>query len=298
MLRAVWTATEDAEITIEANPEDVDVGAVRDWRAAGVTRISVGAQSFDDRALAWMHRTHDARQVREAAAALGAGDMENWSLDLIFALPAALERNWRSDITQAIALAPEHLSCYGLTLEPNTPFDRWSARGQVREAAEDSFEREFLDAHELLVGAGYEHYEVSNYARPGYRSRHNSGYWERVPYIGLGPSAHSFDGTARRWNEREYAAWQRRVSSGGDPVAGQELLSAEQVEMERAYLGLRTVGGVRIGPADRRTTESWVEQGWARTDDARVYLTVEGWLRLDALASALTDSKSLLTLNL
>ena len=292
MLRATWNAAGDAEITIEANPEDVSAGVVREWREAGVTRVSLGVQSFDDRALAWMHRSHDALRVREAVEELRAEGIENWSLDLIFALPASLDRDWRTDLDKAIALDPGHISCYGLTLEPNTPFDRWLARGDLRESGEESFEREFLDAHERLGGAGYEHYEVSNYARSGLQARHNSAYWERAPYCGVGPSAHGFDGSTRRWNEREYAAWQRRVAKNEDPIAGQELLSAQQEWMERTYLGLRTINGVRIGPDDRRITTLWVERGWACADDSRVSLTVQGWLRLDALASALTDSRS------
>jgi oxygen-independent coproporphyrinogen-3 oxidase len=292
VLRATWSATPDAEITIEANPEDVEAGAVREWRTAGITRVSLGVQSFDDRALAWMHRSHNARRVREAAEALREGGIDNWSLDLIFALPESLHRDWRADLEQAIRLNPAHVSCYGLTLEPHTQFDRWRARGEVRETDEDSFAREFLDADDMLGEAGYEHYEVSNYARSGFEARHNAAYWERVPYLGLGPSAHSFDGVTRRWNEREYAAWHRRVANHEDPIAGHEVLSSGQEAVERAYLGLRTVRGVRIGPADRRITDPWVEEGWARTDNCRIYLTVQGWLRLDALAPALTDSRS------
>lgn len=291
-VRAEWPVAPGAEVTLEANPEDVDRDAVEAWRHAGVTRVSLGVQSFDDAVLRWMHRAHDADRVSRAVRALHAGGIEDWSLDLIYALPAEVPRNWRRDLEEAARLAPPHISAYGLTIEPKTPVMRWQERGLLREADEGRYETEFLAAHEFLRAEGYEHYEVSNFARPGRRARHNSAYWHRVPYVGLGPSAHGFDGTRRRWNEREFVAWVRRASAGEDPVSGSEEITAEQAATEEIYLGLRSFIGVAVSEQDQRQVNQWVARGWATHSLGRAYLTPSGWLRMDALTRALTDSRS------
>ncbi|HET6760765.1 MAG TPA: radical SAM family heme chaperone HemW, partial [Gemmatimonadaceae bacterium] len=187
----------DAEITIEVNPDDVNDVAVAQWVAAGVNRVSVGSQSFDDSVLEWMHRTHDAGQIGQAIRALRRGGISNVSLDLIFALPANLKRSWERDLTLALDLEPEHVSLYGLTVEAHTPIARWADRGAVVEGTEGQYEEEFLLAHESMCAAGFEHYEVSNCALWGKASRHNSSYWTGAAYAGIGPSAHSFDGATR-----------------------------------------------------------------------------------------------------
>jgi putative oxygen-independent coproporphyrinogen III oxidase len=292
VVRLTWPLAPDAEVTLEANPEDVDRHAVAAWHAAGVTRVSLGVQSFDDRVLHWMHRTHDAARVESAIDALRAGGFENWSLDLIAALPASLERDWGADLARAVALGPAHVSCYGLTIEPQTPLARWRARGDVVDTDEADFEREFLQAHAVLSHASYEHYEVSNYARSGRRSRHNSAYWRRVPYIGLGPSAHGFDGATRRWNVRDYREWRARICERSDPVEGEEGIARDQAELEQLYLDLRTSNGVQICPSNRRLLEVWRDAGWCEISGDRVRLTATGWLRLDALVAALTESRS------
>ncbi|HLA91800.1 MAG TPA: radical SAM family heme chaperone HemW [Gemmatimonadaceae bacterium] len=281
-----------AEVTIEANPEDVTPAAAAAWRAAGVNRLSLGAQSFHEGALKWMHRTHDAGAIGRAVRVGRETGISDLSLDLIFALPAHLDRDWEADLSAAIALEPDHLSLYGLTVEPHTPLGRWAARGDVREAPEERYASEFLLAHRTLASAGFAHYEVSNFARPDHESRHNSAYWRRVPYLGIGPSAHSFDGAARRWNEREYAAWKMRAKRGEDPVAGVELLNKENERAEVVYLGLRTSEGLSTTAGDERVVEQWGTRGWAEVSGGRVVLTAEGWLRLDSLAAALTAERS------
>ncbi|HSA57025.1 MAG TPA: radical SAM family heme chaperone HemW [Gemmatimonadaceae bacterium] len=292
LLARYWRRAAGAEITLEANPEDVDDAAARAWRAAGVTRVSLGVQSFDDRVLAWMHRSHDARRAVDAARTLTGAGFDDWSVDLIFALPAELGRDWARDLEQALALAPPHVSAYGLTVEARTPLARWHDRGLVCGAGEETWEAEFRAAHETLSAAGYEHYEVSSHARPGHRARHNAAYWARVPYIGLGPGAHGFDGQVRRWNEREFAAWQRRATAGEDPVAGQERLAAADVALEELYLGLRSTLGVHVGAVDRLEIDRWRGEGWAELRGDRIRLTTAGWLRLDALVASLTSRRS------
>jgi oxygen-independent coproporphyrinogen-3 oxidase len=281
-----------AEVTIEANPDDVDRTAVAAWRAAGVNRVSLGVQSFSDRALSWMHRSHDAATAVRAAGEIRNGGITNWSLDLIFSLPAELERSWERDVAMAVDLQPSHVSLYGLTIEQHTPIARWRERGRVVEAPEETYEREYLHAHDALAAAGYEHYEVSNFSKPGARSRHNSGYWNGASYVGLGPAAHGFDGVQRRWNEREYAAWVRRLCAGDDPVAGTEVLSAENQSSEQVYLGLRTTNGLVLDDDEAGHVQRWIDAGWAGLDGGRLRLTPSGWLRLDALAASLTMLRS------
>jgi oxygen-independent coproporphyrinogen-3 oxidase len=292
LVRARIEPAADAEITIEANPEDVTADAVRRWMTAGVTRLSIGAQSFDDQVLAWMHRTHTAADTLRAIELARTGGLTNLSLDLIFALPAGLNRSWSTDLDTALALSPSHLSLYGLTVESATPLARWVQRGEVHEAGEDVYESEFLLAHETVVAAGYEHYEVSNFARPGARSRHNASYWSGVAYAGLGPAAHEFDGETRRWNTPEYTTWLRTLRVGGDPGAGEERLTVDNRIAERTYLELRTADGAVLDPLDETVVTAWVDQGWARRDADRLRLTPRGWLRLDSLAADLTYARS------
>lgn len=293
------TSPDVCEVTIEVNPEDITPEAAQAWAAAGVNRASIGVQSFDANVLHWMHREHSPEQVRAGVEILrGAGILE-LSLDLIFAVPDQLNRSWTRDLEMVLELGPDHLSFYGLTVEPHTPLGRWAARGEVAEAGEDRYEREFLEAHHLLASAGFEHYEVSNYARPGRRARHNSAYWSGAPYLGVGPSAHGFDGATRRWNVAAYADWLRVIGEGRDPLGGSEILTADQRLAEQVYLGLRTIDGLDIYENEVMTVSAWVDEGWAvlreassPTAAARLVLTPQGWLRLDALAAALTSLRS------
>jgi oxygen-independent coproporphyrinogen III oxidase len=287
------TLEPNAEVTLEANPDDVSPDAITAWRAAGVTRISIGAQSFNDDALTWMHRTHDSRAISDAVAALRATDFTDYSLDLIFALPTMLKRDWRRDLDAAIALTPMHISLYGLTVEPMTPLGRQRARGDVTEAPDERYESEYLDAHHVLTAAGFDHYEVSNFGRPGHRARHNSAYWSGVPYAGIGPAAHEFTGAVRRWNVAPYAEWLRRLASGSEAFAGSEALDVGSRATEQVYLGLRTTDGVALGAEDVLRVRPWVEAGWgAIVDGPRLVLNAAGWLRLDSLAADLTHFRS------
>lgn len=282
----------DAEITIEANPDDVNAASVAAWRAAGVNRVSLGVQSFHANALTWMHRTHSVDQISVAAAALADGGMENWSLDLIFALPESLERDWARDLDRSIALAPPHISLYGLTVESHTPIARWRDRGATVEGSEDAYETEYLHADHALRAAGYDHYEVSNFGKPRRFSRHNRSYWTGASYVGLGPAAHGYDGAARRWNEREYSGWLRRVNEGTDPIGGVESLTAENRTAEEVYLGLRTTDGLALRPDEFDSVRPWINAGWGVVDSDTLCLTATGWLRLDALAASLTMLRS------
>ena len=283
----------DAEITIEANPDDVNDVAVAQWAAAGVNRVSLGSQSFDDSVLEWMHRTHDASQIGQAVKALRRGGISNVSLDLIFALPETLNRSWERDLTLALDLEPKHVSLYGLTVEAHTPIARWASRGAIVEGSEGQYEEEFLLAHEAMTGAGFEHYEVSNFSLPGKKSRHNSAYWTGAPYAGVGPSAHSFDGGTRRWNVSAYSEWVRRLAAGNSPVGGEEVLTPENRDAEEVYLGLRTQIGLDISESELDRVAPWIDAGWAELGNRRLRLTPTGWLRLDSLAADLAARREL-----
>jgi oxygen-independent coproporphyrinogen-3 oxidase len=286
------TVAPGAEITLEANPEDVSPSAAAAWRAAGVNRISLGAQSFSRGELEWMHRTHDAAPVGHAVRTLRAEGFENLSLDLIYGVPDHLDRDWERDLDQAFALQPEHLSLYALTVEPHTALGHWTARGETIPAPDDRAAGEFLTAHQRLSAAGYDHYEVSNAALPGRRALHNAAYWRRAPFIGLGPSAHSGSGRRRSWNAREWEEYRRRVESDVPTLAGEELLDERAVRLEELYLGLRTDSGAPVASVPEPARRAWVTAGWAVEDTGRVRLTPDGWLRLDALVASVPERES------
>ena len=293
LVRRHFRPAADAEITIEANPEDINVEAARQWRGGDVNRLSIGGQSFDDRVLTWMHRTHDSQAIAVAVQCAREAGITNLSLDLIFALPDALERNFKNDVERLLELAPDHVSLYGLTIEPKTPLGRWVAGGVTVEQPEEGYEADFLDAHRLLAGAGFEHYEVSNYGLPGRRARHNAAYWSGVPYVGLGPAAHGFDGNTRRWNARHYAKWRDVSMAGVDPCEGDEVLTTGNRIAEQVYLGMRSDAGLAVQPGERDLIQRWVDAGWAVVaSDNVLRCTPDGWLRLDALAAALTHHRS------
>jgi len=291
-LRDLFSLRSDAEVTLEANPEDITADAARTWKDAGVTRLSIGVQSFENTVLKWMHRVHDSESASRAIDVARNAGLTAFSIDLIFALPAMLNRNWTRDLDAALALDPDHISLYGLTVEPQTPLGRWRARGEIEPSSDERYEDEFLLAHERLTAAGYEHYEVSNFSKPGHRAVHNSAYWSGVPYLGLGPSAHGYDGRERRWNISAFAAWQAAVALGDDPREGVEVLTDANREAERVYLGLRTSHGLVLTLPESEMVQPWVSAGWMEwvdeTDQRRVRCTPNGWLLLDRLAGDLT----------
>lgn len=285
----------DARVFLEANPEDVTPESLAAWRELGVGTLSLGVQSFDDEALRLLGRRHSAEQARRSVElALEAG-FATVSVDLMFALPGRDEASWRRELEQATRLGPGHVSCYQLTFHEGTPFHAKRERGELTEPGEDEQAGLFHLTHELLGEAGYEAYEVSNFAKgPEHRSRHNRKYWRHEPYLGLGPSAHSFDGRRRWWNERELAPWQERLERGALPVAEAETLEPGQLALEALLLGLRTTEGVdfdalrlRTGldllPANERVVDRLVGDGLARLEGARLRPTLDGLAVADSL---------------
>ncbi len=278
-----WDPT--VEWTVEANPESFTAPLAEEWLAAGVNRLSFGAQSFDPEVLRWMGRLHGPDGPAHAVAAARSAGFGNIGLDLIFGLPTRLRRDWDADLDRALDLSPDHVALYGLTAEPATPLGRWVRDGRETLPPDDTYEAEYLRAAERLTAAGFEHYEVSNFARPGRVSRHNGAYWTGAPYLGLGPGAHSFDPPHRWWNVRDWDEYRRRTLAGQLPTEGEEQVNEQLRALERTWLGLRTTAGLsNLSTRQATAVRSWAEAGWAELADDVVRLTPKGWLLLDRLA--------------
>jgi putative oxygen-independent coproporphyrinogen III oxidase len=275
------------EWTAEANPESLTPEVARRWRETGVNRLSLGVQTFHAGALRWMGRMHGPDGAARAVDTGRAAGYENLSVDLIFGLPTHLGRSWRADLERTLELDVPHVSLYGLSVEPATPLGRAVREGRETPVDEDAYRDEFLMAAELLTGAGYRHYEVSNFARPGAESRHNAIYWDGAPYLGLGNGAHSYAHPVRRWNVRDWGAYRDAARAGISPEEGRETLGDDAVRLERIWLGLRTSRGLESagwGPEALALVEGWRKGGLASLDRGTLRLTPPGWLVLDRLA--------------
>lgn len=284
-LERFFDRTDLVEWTAEANPESIDVALARDWREAGIGRVSLGVQTFHAPALRWMGRLHGPEGARRAVEAVRAGGIDDVSIDLIFALPSRLGRDWADDLARAVELEPAHVSLYGLTAEAGAHLGRRVAEGREALPDEDAYADEYRRAVNTLTRHGFEHYEVSNFALPRRRSRHNTAYWTGAEYLGIGPGAHSFVAGERWWNERDWLKWSHMLASGTLPVEGRERLETDAARLERIWLGLRHDGGWSgpIGAAQSRLLDDW-RSGGLLSSTGPVRLTAEGWLLLDRLA--------------
>ena len=277
---------------LEANPEDVEPSSVSVWRELGIRTLSLGVQALDDEALPWLGRHHTVEDVRRSVGLAREAGFDELSVDLIYGRPGQEIVDWRKELEAAVALAPDHLSCYQLTIHDRTLFGRRKRGGEVMEASEERQAELFRLTHEFLADAGYEGYEVSNFARSeAHRSRHNQKYWYQTPYLGLGPSAHSFDGRSRFWNERLLFDWQKKIDRGESAVDGRETLSDEDFLLEAVMLRMRTKDGLDL---------TWVREHFhidllkvneelvAKLSDDGLLELDEDWLRptLDGLAVA------------
>ena len=279
--------SEALEWTAEANPESLTDEVAAGWLEAGVNRVSIGVQTFYEPALRWMGRLHGVEGGVASVARARAAGFENVSVDLIFGIPKHLGRPWADDLQRAVDLDVPHVSLYGLSVESGTPLGRAVGEGREAVADEEQYRDEYLLAAEVLVAAGFEHYEVSNFARPGRASRHNRAYWDGTPYVGLGNGAHSFRHPLRRWNVRDWDAYHAAAKKGDSPVHEEEILDAEATRLERAWLGLRTDRGVAeraLGDGARSLVATWLREGWAVQEGGRIRLTASGWLLLDRLS--------------
>lgn len=296
-LDGVFDIDDGAEWTIEVNPEDASPESLAGWRELGFDRISLGLQALDDRALRFLGRRHDAAEARASVGRAREAGFRSVSIDLIYSLPGFDADWWLRTVDEAAALGADHLSCYELTIHDGTPFGRRRDAGRLRETGEDERAANFVVTHRRLGGLGYEGYEVSNFARSeADRSRHNRKYWRHVPYLGLGPSAHSFDGRRRSWNIAPWKRWCDAVDGGRSPVADVEQLTDRDLLLEAVMMGLRQRSGVDCAALEERfgfdpavgntpQIEAWERAGWLRITGRRLQPTLEGMARADRLAA-------------
>ena len=252
-LQAALGRSKFDEFTVEVNPEDiVEKGQdyVEGLLELGVNRVSMGVQSFDDRLLKWMNRRHTSLQAVQAYRILESAGVDNISIDLIFGLPQLTDELWDDTLEKALAISsrgnlPKHISAYQLSVEEGSMLEKMISKGMCAEAPEEECRRQYERLCRVLQQAGYEHYEISNFAMPGYQAKHNSAYWKHVPYVGLGPGAHSFLDGKRLWNADDLSAYLKAGSNGDfSEIRGSETLDQEQKKIEKIMLGLRTAAGV------------------------------------------------------
>lgn len=274
------------EVTLEANPATFDTAKARLFRELGVTRVSLGIQSFTPHVLEALGREHSAEEAAASVGILREAGIPEVNIDLMFAIPGQSEADWRSTLETAIALKPDHISAYNLTYEEDTAFFESLRRGEVAED-EDVNARFFLLADEMLRSAGFEHYETSNYAQPGHRSSHNRGYWRGEDYLGLGPSAVSTIKSTRVKNISDTAAYARMVTALGHAIAESESLDREQCRLERIALMLRTDEGVPLELVDSAAVERLLEHGLAEKRGEHIVLTLAGSPLVDPIAAEL-----------
>jgi oxygen-independent coproporphyrinogen-3 oxidase len=287
-LRERFDVLPDAEVTIEANPDTVDESKLAALLAAGFGRLSMGAQSFDVEVLASLERVHSPTSVRRAFAAARSAGYANVSVDLIYGADGETLDSWERTLREAIDLAPEHVSAYALTVEPSTPLGRRIARGDAPAPDPDLQADMFVLACDLLAGAGYRHYEISNWAKPGFECVHNLGYWERRPYLGLGAGAHSYRADHRWWNVRPPEDYMAKVEAGRLPVGGEERLDPSDAYLEEVFLRLRILEGVPSSWVEPDRAEPFLESGLLEDRGGSLVPTERGMLLLNELVLALT----------
>jgi oxygen-independent coproporphyrinogen-3 oxidase len=277
------------EFTVEANPDDLNREKLIALKEFGVNRLSIGAQSFDNGELALLGRRHDAATALGAIEKARSVGFDNIGIDLICAIPGQTIERMRANLESALSLCPEHLSCYELTLEPSSPLSRAIDSGDLVALREDDRRDLFVMISETLVGRGYMHYEVSNYAiDEEHRSRHNSKYWDHSPYLGLGPSAHSFSSSKRWWNVDDVDVYCCMLEEGNASIAGSEILSESQLLLERLYFGFRTSNGFERDffdslPGGAEILAELERTSLVRIEKSRVVPTLQGYLLSDRL---------------
>ncbi len=291
----------NAEMTLEINPATATTRDLQDYAAFGFNRLNIGIQSFNDQHLAFLGRRHSAKQALAAVKAGVDAGFTNIGLDLIFGLPDQSPSTWKNDLLQAIRLTPKHLACYMLSYEPHTPLHSDMQAGRLAPLSDLRTADLFRMTHDFLGVAGYEHYEISNYAQNArWRSKHNQKYWNFIPYIGLGPSAHSFSVPVRWWNHRHLDDYLNDISQGRLPRSESEQLSEEQQMIESLYLGLRQSDGIEFSNFQNQfqsdfklyfhtALDRFSAEGWIEMDDRRCRLTLEGMLFLDRIVDELVD---------
>lgn len=291
-VRAGFDVAPDVEITVEANPEDATVALFSSLVDAGVTRLSLGAQSFEPSVLARLERGHGAQRIITAVEAAGAANVDAVSLDLIYGTPGETDAQWATTVATVAALDVAHVSAYALSIHDNTPFGRAVAQGTMPVPDDDVLRDRFEVARDLLTRANFEHYEVSNFARgTHHRSRHNLLYWRHGDYLGIGVGAHGHLDGRRWWTTRSIDRYCQQVEAGEDPTAGSEQLNHDERATERFMLGLRVREGLHprdVPPIDPLALEDALNTGLVHTSCGRLQATSQGWYLIDEAVRRLT----------
>lgn len=294
-IRTLFKVSANVEVTLEANPDDFTQEKVMEWKKAGVNRLSIGIQSFREKDLQWMNRSHNVEQSYEAVKMAQSAGITNITIDLIYGLPEMMMKEWEEQVETAVKLGVNHISAYCLTVEQNTALHHFVNRGTIIPAGEDQQADEFRKLVEILKDKGFEQYEISNFAIPGFESRHNSAYWKGINYLGIGPSAHSFNGVSRMWNVANNQRYLKGVE-GGLPENEIEELTHEDRFNELLLTGLRTVYGVELNrligiltpeEAFYKTLHDYEKSGDIEIVDEVIYLTKQGRLIADRIAADL-----------
>ncbi len=284
----------DAEITLEANPDDISSQKLIEWKNSGINRLSIGIQSFLERDLLWMHRAHNAEQALNSIQLTRQAGFSNFSVDLIFGIPRLTDEDWEKNIQTVIDFDIPHVSSYALTVEPKTSLHKMIQLKKKEDVNQDVQSRQYLMLMDTMAAGGYEHYEISNFAKPGFRSRHNSSYWQSEKYIGIGPSAHSFNGKARTWNKANNMIYIKSLQENIIPFE-KEVLTETQKLNEYIMTSLRTIEGMNLNliekdfsKKDRDRIENVIENKIGKEkillENDVIFLTNEGKLFADAIA--------------
>ena len=287
----------DIEITLEANPDDITGPVLEEWQENGINRLSVGIQSFSNQELKWMNRLHSAAEAKHCLELIGDSGIRNYSVDLIYGSPLLTDEGWKRNVDLVLEKDVPHLSCYALTVEPRTALDTMINTGKKASVDHASQASQFVLLMEWMKQAGYEHYEISNFARQGMRSRHNSSYWSGKPYYGFGPSAHSYDGKIRKWNISNNAMYIASLQKDHVPFEAETLSTLQQMN-EYTMTSLRTIEGLdldyvrsRFGVAYAEKLKylalKWESNGKLFKADGKLVLTREGKLFADGIAADL-----------
>lgn len=285
------------EITLEANPDDITPAKLISWKQAGINRLSVGIQSFIEEELVWMNRAHTATESLQCIDEIKQAGFTNFSVDLIYGSPLLSNEDWKKNVATIIEKNIPHISCYALTVEPKTALDKMIAQHKRPPVDAEKQAHQFLLLIEWLQAAGYEHYEISNFAKPGMRSKHNSSYWKGKKYYGFGPSAHSFDGIRRRWNISNNALYVQFLKNNTIPFE-EEILTGTQQLNEYIMTSLRTMEGLNLTTVEERfgkkisrdlksASEKWKAGDKLLLEDEKIILTKEGKLFADGIAADL-----------
>ncbi|HEY5408313.1 MAG TPA: radical SAM family heme chaperone HemW [Ginsengibacter sp.] len=288
---------DEAEITIEANPDDINELKLLAWKKNGISRLSIGIQSFQQKDLEWMNRVHNTAQALDSVILAKKSGFNNFSVDLIYGTPGLTDEEWKMNVEQVINLGAPHIACYALTVEPKTALHKMIHLKKKVDIDTDQQARQFLLLMKWMKDAGYEHYEISNFAKPGYRSKHNSSYWQGKKYIGIGPSAHSYNGKSRRWNIANNALYIQSIKNNIIPFEEEKLTNVERLN-EYIMTSLRTMEGLDLKIIETNfsikerkriedTVADYINKKMIVYNNEKLILTDEGKLFADGIAADL-----------